>query len=119
MSKTFICKGCKEKYDINMQSSNIGYCYICNEFYMKQQLAQTEVQNKRVLDKLELIVRSNQELEKALELACEFNATTTCNGQCQDCSHKEICDNTPKIDFRPIYADYFKEQAQKELKKDE
>lgn len=42
MSKTFICKGCKEKYDINMQSSNTGYCYICNEFYMKQQLATME-----------------------------------------------------------------------------
>lgn len=42
MSKTFICNGCKEKYDINMQSSNTGYCYICNEFYMKQQLAYLE-----------------------------------------------------------------------------
>ena len=33
---------------------------------LKQQLADTEVQNKRVLEKLDIIVRSNQELEKQL-----------------------------------------------------
>ena len=33
------------------------------EWY-KKQLADTEAQNKRVLEKLDLIVRSNQELEK-------------------------------------------------------
>lgn len=58
-------------------------------------------------------------LEKALELACEFNATTTCSGQCQDCLHKEICDNTPKIDFRPIYADYFKTKAKEMMKSEQ
>ena len=54
--------------------------------------------------------------EKALELACEFNATTTCSGQCQSCLHKEICDNTPEFDFRPLYADYFKNKAKEILK---
>lgn len=57
-------------------------------------------------------------LEKALELACEFNATTTCNAQCKDCLHKDICDNTPKIDFKPIYADYFKTKAKEIMKSD-
>ena len=32
MSKEFICKGCGEKFNKDMQSSNVGYCYICNEF---------------------------------------------------------------------------------------
>lgn len=36
---------------------------------LQKQLADSEAQNKRVLEKLGLIVRSNQELEKALENA--------------------------------------------------
>lgn len=36
---------------------------------LQKQLADSESQNKRVLEKLELIVRSNQELEKALGIA--------------------------------------------------
>lgn len=35
------------------------------EWY-KKQLAETEAQNKRVIEKLDLIVRSNQELEQQL-----------------------------------------------------
>ena len=36
---------------------------------LKQMIADSEAQNKRVLEKLELFVRSNQELEKTLENA--------------------------------------------------
>ena len=42
MSKEFICKGCGEKFNKDMQSNNIGYCYICNEFYMQKQIADLE-----------------------------------------------------------------------------
>lgn len=42
MSKEFICKGCGEKFNKDMQSSNVGYCYICNEFYMRKQASDLE-----------------------------------------------------------------------------
>ena len=42
MSKNFICKGCGETFEKNMESSTPNYCYICNEFYMKQKIAQLE-----------------------------------------------------------------------------
>ena len=42
MSKEFICKGCGEKFNKDMQSNNVGYCYICNEFYMRQKISDLE-----------------------------------------------------------------------------
>lgn len=42
MNKEFICKGCGEKFNKDMQSSNVDYCYICNEFYMKKYVADLE-----------------------------------------------------------------------------
>ena len=42
MSKEFICKGCGEKFNKDMQSNNVGYCYICNEFYMQKQVTDLE-----------------------------------------------------------------------------
>lgn len=85
---------------------------VCDKLRLKEIIEENETIKNHVADlesKLSLT-------EKALELACEFNATTTCNGQCQDCLHKEICDNIPKIDFRPMYADYFKKQAKEMMK---
>ena len=72
---------------------------------LKQMLADSEAQNKRVLEKLDLIVRSNQELEKALKLACQEYDLYWAEKEAQK----------QKISLE----DYFKEQAQKELKKDE
>ena len=43
MNKEFVCKGCGEKVNKYMQSSNIGYCYICNEFYMQKKISDLEV----------------------------------------------------------------------------
>ena len=55
-----------------IEDNNVDYDN-CNIYAMLQkiatlekQLADSEAQNKRVLEKLELIVRSNQELEKEL-----------------------------------------------------
>lgn len=54
--------------------------------------------------------------EKALELASEFNATTTCSGQCLDCCHKEICDSICNLYNKPVdYANYFKTKAKEML----
>lgn len=42
MNKEFVCKGCGEKVNKYMQSNNIGYCYICNEFYMQKKISDLE-----------------------------------------------------------------------------
>lgn len=42
VSREFICKGCGEKFNKEMQSGNIGYCYICNEFYTKKYVSNLE-----------------------------------------------------------------------------
>ncbi len=36
MSINFICKGCGTKFNNVMQSKTIGYCFICNEFFMQK-----------------------------------------------------------------------------------
>lgn len=46
MSKYFECKACKEKFNVNMESSNKGYCHVCNEFFMKKQLAELKAENE-------------------------------------------------------------------------
>lgn len=62
MSKEQQCKCCQDYwYTSNLTN---GLCPNCYDY-----VSATEAQNKRVLEKLELIVRSNQELEKALENA--------------------------------------------------
>lgn len=55
MSKEFICKGCKEKFNKDMQSNNVDYCYICNEFYTKKYIADLESK----------IAEKEKEIEKA------------------------------------------------------
>lgn len=87
---------------------------------LQKQLSDSEDQNVRVLEKLELLVRSNQELEKALELACKVVLDFT--GNCpydqfdlkmpKDC--EEECSEQMKRYF--CWDKYFIEQAQKELK---
>ena len=42
MSKNFICKGCGETFEKNMESTTPNYCYICNEFYMLKKIAVLE-----------------------------------------------------------------------------
>lgn len=78
---------------------------------LEKQLSDSEAQNKRVLEKLELLVRSNQELEKALELACR-------NTYCELCPLAIQCDDDSDNCEKSLPKWYI-EQSQKELKKDE
>lgn len=64
MSKEFICKGCGEKFNKDMQSSNVGYCYICNEFYMRKQLADIEAKLAESENKLNQYPYKNDVIEK-------------------------------------------------------
>ena len=72
---------------------------------LQKQLSNSEAQNKRVLEKLELLVRSNQELEIALELACKELYYAMENPLNELYNYTDI-----------EMIDYFKDQAQKELK---
>lgn len=71
MSKEFICKGCKEKYKNDMQSSNVGYCYVCNEFYMKKYL--TDLEAKLTEKENEIFdLRHQQIVDKYKPAFCEL-----------------------------------------------
>jgi predicted RNase H-like nuclease (RuvC/YqgF family) len=68
MSKEFICKGCGEKFNKDMQSNNVGYCYICNEFYMRKQIADLEAK----LEESERVARNNKTVAELV--SAEHNA---------------------------------------------
>jgi hypothetical protein len=89
----------------------------------KQQLAESEEeiktvreQNGRVIEKLDLIVRSNQELELALSLAIKtlYKSQGSYCDYCED-ANKRICSPLISNCHRHI-VNYFKKEAQKQLK---
>lgn len=57
------CKHLNKKIELNIKNK-----LMAENCELQKQLADTEAQNKRVLEKLDIIVRSNQELEKENEL---------------------------------------------------
>ena len=97
------------------EDNNVDYDN-CNIYAMRQkiatlekQLADSEAQNKRVLEKLDLIVRSNQELEIALELAVADKC------RAENIIAESFVGKGAKIAV-PKKEQWYIEQAQKEIK---